>query len=585
MAFHMKGERLKKLRLAMGVARRKLVPFRDNRRKALKEYVGSHYSDSGSSKRVPMNLIELAVNVYARHLVAQTPRVLATTKHMALKPAARKLEISLNRKLEEMRFGETASLAAIHALFGMAIIKVGSHPYADAFISDSPLPVGETYAGIIDLDDWVHDMSARNKDQWAFAGHRYRLPLQYVKESGLFQNTDKLGASQHSQIDDTGSERIGAISRDSASDSDEYRQYIDLWDIWLPHEDLLVTFPDSEEISSVIREVEWEGPERGPFHILNYTTVPGQTMGLPPVAAWMDMHELANRLYLKLGRQADRQKTIGIYRGSAKDDAERVRDAGDSEMIRGEPDSVKEISFGGISQENLAFAIHVGDKFSWLSGNLDALGGLSAMSETVGQDEMLTANASLRLRTMQDKTYACLTDVVRAIAHYEYNDPMRREELLQVIPEADLEILVGYGPEDRKADFLKYNIEIAPYSLQREPPQQKLAAVEKLLQNLILPAMPMLAEQGVQVNWQGVLRLYARYRNMAELEEILTFGEPPEQPEPGPERPKQAPVTTRNYVRTNRSAGTRPGRDNVMQQALVGKKSQPAETQAAFGGG
>ncbi len=45
-------------------SRRQLEPFRRNRRVMLEQYVGQHYGDSGSRKRVPINLREMAMNIY-----------------------------------------------------------------------------------------------------------------------------------------------------------------------------------------------------------------------------------------------------------------------------------------------------------------------------------------------------------------------------------------------------------------------------------------------------------------------------------------------------------------------------------------
>lgn len=46
------------------------------------------------------------------------------------------------------------------------------------------------------------------------------------------------------------------------------------------------------------------------------------------------------------------------YNGSAEDDARRILDGGDGEMIRvDDPQAINDFKFGGIDQQNLAFAI------------------------------------------------------------------------------------------------------------------------------------------------------------------------------------------------------------------------------------
>ena len=39
----------------------------------IRQMVGSHYSDDGARQDVIMNIMELAVNIYSRQLVAQRP--------------------------------------------------------------------------------------------------------------------------------------------------------------------------------------------------------------------------------------------------------------------------------------------------------------------------------------------------------------------------------------------------------------------------------------------------------------------------------------------------------------------------------
>ncbi len=65
--------KVKNLLSAISHSRRRLQPFRQNRIRALSEYVGKNYSDSGSQNRVPVNLIELAVNTYTRQLASRRP--------------------------------------------------------------------------------------------------------------------------------------------------------------------------------------------------------------------------------------------------------------------------------------------------------------------------------------------------------------------------------------------------------------------------------------------------------------------------------------------------------------------------------
>jgi len=73
---------------AMDRSYAKLKQLRETRVRTLKQITGAHYGPDGAPKTVPFDLLEMAVNIYTRNLVAQRPAVQVTTKHMELKPGA-----------------------------------------------------------------------------------------------------------------------------------------------------------------------------------------------------------------------------------------------------------------------------------------------------------------------------------------------------------------------------------------------------------------------------------------------------------------------------------------------------------------
>ena len=88
-----------RLKTSLEASYKKLKPFRENNIEAVRQYVGSHYSNDGADDKVPINLLELAINIYIRQLAARAPNVLVTTPYsgrmpgtMNLKPYAANLE-------------------------------------------------------------------------------------------------------------------------------------------------------------------------------------------------------------------------------------------------------------------------------------------------------------------------------------------------------------------------------------------------------------------------------------------------------------------------------------------------------------
>jgi hypothetical protein len=286
------------------------------------------------------------------------------------------------------------------------------------------------------------------------------------------------------------------------------------------------------------------------------------------------------KLFRKCGRQAERQKTITGVRTGAEKDGSRVLKASDGDMIGlDDPKSTQEYKYGGVDPQTLAFLIQTKDLASYMWGNLDALGGLSPQADTLGQDQLLTANASKRIEDMQDRTVEFVKDVTTDLAWYLFTDPLIEMPLVKRVPGTDIEIPTAFRAEDREGDFLDYNFDIEPYSMQHQSPGMRIQTLMEIFERLLAPAMPMLEAQGITINFEAFLQTISKYRNMPELQDILVFSGPPQSYGEGPvgQPPKQSPVTTRRYERVNRPGATRSGKDHVLMQALLGQASQPAE--------
>jgi len=156
--------------------------------------------------------------------------------------------------------------------------------------------------------------------------------------------------------------------------------------------------------------------------------------------------------------------------------------------------------------------------------------------------------------------------------------------LQRQIPGTNLQIPVRFNQEEREGNFLDYNFEIEPYSMQRESPQTRLATIQNVI-NVLTPLAPLMQQQGVSINIEGYLRTMARYTNMTELTDFISFGNP-QQPTGNPigtPPTKMAPQTSRTYNRVSTSTPTQQGKNAAMVSTLLGARVQPKES-AAIGG-
>lgn len=574
-----------KLREAVRHSRRKLLPFRDSRVRAIKQFVGKHYSDNGAPDKVAVPLLAMTIKIYLRHLVARDPAVLMLTQNRDLKPSAFRFERDVNHLLQEIELGNTLELLALDALFSVGVYKIARGPLmADGTLEGDYYAMRAPYVAAIELDDAVWDMSG-TRFPGAFVGNRYRRPLAAVKADKSLKHTADLKPTLKGATDDVGGERAEGITRGGYGAEDEFEDHIDLWDMYLPRRGLLLTYPFEGE-GPLLRQTRWSGPKRGPYGMLSYGEVPGQVNPLPPVALWIDLHELVNALFRKLGRQAERQKEITAYSAGAAADAQREQEARDGDMVQmQQPERVTPVRTGGIDPRNLAFFINCRDIYSWVAGNLDALGGLSAQAETLGQERMMGARSSKTVEELQQRTIRCARDIVRDLAWYRWYDPLAERQSYERLPGSDVEVPILFSPDTRDGDFLDYNIQIEPYSMQYQPPAERLEMIRRIWREDVIPMMPLLTAQGMGANVEAYLRMVSKYSNLPELEDLIEFvGPSPAEAAGGAgERARQSPVTTRENVRVNRSAGTRPGTDKVLQEILLGGGAQQAEMSAALG--
>ncbi|MDO8303436.1 MAG: hypothetical protein Q7T18_09360, partial [Sedimentisphaerales bacterium] len=268
-------------------------------------------------------------------------------------------------------------------------------------------------------------------------------------------------------------------------------------------------------------------------------------------------------------------------RTTGQKDGETVINADDGEAITmDDPKNAQEYNYGGIRPESLAFLIQLKDMFAYFAGNLDALGGLSPQAETLGQDQLLNANASKRVLVMQDRMVEFTTGVVTDIAHYLYTDPVTPLPVIKSVPGTAVQVPSSFEPEERVAPFNNYNFQIEPYSMQHQGPAARLQALTQIFQNFLVPFAPMLEQQGITINFRGLLEIIARYGNMPELDNLLVMQEPLSSSLGGPAGMPKSPITRRTYERVNRPGATRQGKDAALTNLLLGGGAQPAEMAA-----
>ena len=282
-------------------------------------------------------------------------------------------------------------------------------------------------------------------------------------------------------------------------------------------------------------------------------------------------------LFRKLATQAVNIKNVTAYADGHEADATVLQNAQDLDMVRmNDPNSLVQHRTGQLDGAMVAFGIQLRDIFSWFAGNLDSLGGLSEQSETLGQDRLLAASSSQRLKEMQDRTLIAVNGVSEDIGEYLFNDNSRSKRLLHTVGEFEIEL--DFGPESRKGDLSDYQIEVASYSLQTRSPAERLQTIQPWFQQFILPLAPQMEQQGLAPDMKMLTDLIARYSDTPEIRDILVGVDPSTLPGGQHAREgRQSPSTTRTNVRINQPGSTRAGRDGTLHKAFLGSGLKKAE--------
>jgi hypothetical protein len=560
---------------AMSQSRLQLRYQRRERVHMVRQYMGSHSSEEGLHARVPLNLLSMYVQIVGNSLVAQHPRMMLSTFNRQAKPVVRSMQDWVNRQIKHINIKSTLRRCVIDSLFGIGICKVALANVPEAAKYAWNLKAGEPFAARVDLDDFVFDPHARAFEEADFIGHRMRVLLDTVRDNPHYNKSRK----DLSPVDDEpynveGDEKISVLQRTySYGITQDFEKYVDIWEVYLPKHRLIVTLPDDylsgpipSSSDGALGVQRWIGPQNGPYHILGHMVVPGNAMYKAPIQDLVDLHEAANQTLRKLMRSIERIKDLAAAPGLAMEDAARVMNANDGDVLQvNNPDLIKQFVVGGNAIQHLSTVFTMfKELFSYAAGNMDIAGGLSPQSKTAHQDEMLNQNASRLVSTMQAETTAFVQSVVEGMCWFYHNDPIS----VRHIP-YDLQGVKGIStmrtvtPDMRKTvPWHMLQMEIDPYSLMPKTPEGRLASMNQVVTSIVIPMMQMLTQQGITFDMNAYLQKVAQYMDQPDLAEILTIREataPTQGGDGGGDAPSPS-ETTRNYVRSNVSTQTNQSR-------------------------
>lgn len=511
-------------------------PMRRVRRKMYQQYAAGYYDNefessyiSNVTERMPLNLIDRGVNILAPYLIAHNPRVLVDPKRGLRSSAsfARTFELAMEHLLGEIELAkQTLRPAVVNSLFGMGITKTSIMTDHQVEIMGYLHDVGQPYCDNVDFEDYIGDWRARVTEENSIQGNWYLMPEEYVKTCGLYKHYDRLSIEASEGMRDESPERISKNNRNKGNNAiNDIKPMVWMIDLWIPDEGIVVTIPPKGQGNKIMRTVEYDGPENGPYDILAYKYFPQTTIPIPPIYSWVGLNNIINRLVNKMKVQAEREKKILLYEVGANDDADLIRKEPDGGTVGvRNTDGVKEVEYGGVSDTNMPFVAYLEQQYSIQGGNLYTLGGRESQAETLGQEQMLQANASKHLQDMVLQVHHFTRTIIRKLAWYLWSDPYIQVPVVKEL--GGFKLKVSYTPEVKEGDFFDYGFDIEPYSMTMMSPDMRYQRLMQLIGQVILPTAPIAAAQGSQLNVAELVKEAARFLDVRNLENWYSTGIP-----------------------------------------------------------
>jgi hypothetical protein len=299
-------------------------------------------------------------------------------------------------------------------------------------------------------------------------------------------------------------------------------------DLYIYDEGVTVTIMPDGKASKILRTVEEDGPEGSPYDFLGYKYFPGSTYPLPPAWDWHDLDVTMNILARTAKEQAESQKDLFFVPPENEDIGKKARTARNMDIIEAQnPQDIQHVSLGGVNPQNYDWMGFAESMFSKTGSTSDVMAGRGAQAPTLGQEQMVFANASRRVNNMYTRWHRFMTSVIRKLAWKVWTDPTVYVPVIREVPGVG-ELPTVFSQADKVGDYYDFVFKLEPYSSQRKNPEARAQQMMMFLTQWVLPTMELASQQGAQFDIPLATRIMAERLGFDSFNQFYKTAEPHE---------------------------------------------------------
>lgn len=481
--------------------RDRLRNFRNARMMFLRNYTGPYYDKSlGKVGAEALNLIYHAVQNLLPNIAMNFPKHVVESDYLASRQYGELLGLALEYDDKRQDMKTKIRVWIVDAIFTLGIFKTGIAESDSVYVfdDDNGIDAGTVFTENVDFDNFVVDPDSMQHlfvdAKWM--GDIITMSRANLLESGLYRNEL---IEQLPRVGETLNKPTAAdLSRRSLTGPDgEFIDEVEIAELWVPGSNITLTIPGNKDVEfdDYLRVDDYYGSDAGPYTLLSLSPpVPGNPLPVPQVGVWNDIHKLANEMAEKIIDQAKRQKDVILYRPSAADDAEAMRDAADGDgIMTDDPDGVRVQSMGGQRNSNETQLASLQNWFNMMASNPQALAGQPQKGVgSATEARILQGNANIGLEDAKDLVYDGVGREAGKRTWYFHTDPLietpliRRDQIpaqfadsplgpVSVSPAQTQEVQVFLTPEARRGDWLHFTFTIQSESMGRKDQATRFA--------------------------------------------------------------------------------------------------------------